>query len=348
MVYEKLSALSFLNRYSHKFLFVAFLGIHIPLLTLVAFLATRAYEEGTATILWIVLGATLVVTGLTLLTLNQLLSPILEVSRAVREYRKRQQLPDLPTHFEDEAGQLMREVQLTLKRLDQANRDKEDLIGLLSHDMRTPASSALGLAEYLRSDESLPEHVREMGMELEKLSQGQLEMLDNTLSLLRTGDEGAPKMEQKEVVASKMIERAIARNQSRLDKKEIEAALQCRQDAVFKGNAELLQSVVDNLLSNAIKFTDPGKSIHLQLDADGEMGHISVQDEGIGFSPEIGDQLFKRFTKAGRTGTGGEASTGLGLYLCWRIARAHGGHIKAHSDGPGKGSTFTVSLPLYQ
>ena len=346
MIYEKLSRLRFLNRYSHKFLFVAFIGIHIPLIILMVLLAFQAVDRGTSAVLWVALGATLLATGLTLLTLNRLLSPIMDVSRAVREYRKRQQLPNLPTHYEDEAGQLMLEVQLTLRRLDQASRDQEDLIGLLSHDMRSPASSALGLAQYLRSDDSLPLHIQEMGAELEKLSQSQLEMLDNILSFLRTADQHDGKLSKKTVPVRELIDNAISKNQTRIDSKAIEVRVNHDEEAMCQGSTELMQSILDNLVSNAIKFSHAGGPVTIQTSRLEEVIKIAVQDSGMGFTETIRQQLFERFTRAGRAGTQGEASTGLGLYLCRRIARLHGGDIEAHSDGPGMGSTFTVTLPL--
>ena len=78
------------------------------------------------------------------------------------------------------------------------------------------------------------------------------------------------------------------------------------------------------------------------------MLRIATSDSGKGFTKEQGAHLFDRFTKAGQLGTGGEASTGIGLHICQKMIALQGGTIKATSKGAGQGATFTVSIPLLE
>ena len=109
-----------------------------------------------------------------------------------------------------------------------------------------------------------------------------------------------------------------------------------------------IEQVMTNLLGNAIKFSHAGSSITLDLsagiDLDGrEQARIEVTDTGIGIEPEQLERLFNPFGK-GSSGTAGEASNGLGLYICSKMIEAHGGSIHVAS-APGSGTTVSVLLP---
>jgi signal transduction histidine kinase len=102
-----------------------------------------------------------------------------------------------------------------------------------------------------------------------------------------------------------------------------------------------------NLLSNAVKFTPDGGRIAVCARKDTTQGEISVQDTGIGIAPEDQAAVFEEFRQVGRDRLKKAEGTGLGLALTRRFVELHGGEIRLEST-PGKGSTFTVSLPLRQ
>jgi len=106
-----------------------------------------------------------------------------------------------------------------------------------------------------------------------------------------------------------------------------------------------LEQVLTNLLHNAAKFTEPGGHIWLTAERDNADVVVCVRDSGIGIAPELLPSIFDMFTQAGRTLDRSQGGLGIGLALVRRLVELHGGSVRAHSDGPGKGSEFRVRLP---
>jgi signal transduction histidine kinase len=103
-----------------------------------------------------------------------------------------------------------------------------------------------------------------------------------------------------------------------------------------------IEQVMTNLISNAIKY-GAGKPIAIELTGNGEEAKLTVRDQGIGIAPEAQERIFNRFERATQARAG--ESLGLGLFITREIVYAHGGEIQVSSE-PGKGSTFTVRIPL--
>jgi signal transduction histidine kinase len=110
-------------------------------------------------------------------------------------------------------------------------------------------------------------------------------------------------------------------------------------------DTDRVREAIDNLVSNAIKYSPIGGKITVAVTHEDDNTVIRVSDEGAGLSPEDLSRLFGRFQRLSAKPTAGESSTGLGLSIVKRIIDMHGGEITANSDGPGKGSTFTITLP---
>ena len=100
-----------------------------------------------------------------------------------------------------------------------------------------------------------------------------------------------------------------------------------------------------NLLSNAVKFTRDGGRVEVRLRPDGDAAVLRVSDDGEGFDPAIAPHLFERFRQADSSSTRTHGGIGAGLALVRHVVEAHGGSVSAHSEGRGKGATFTVRLP---
>src|SRR6187431_3283079 len=136
--YKKLSKISFLKKsYTYKFLFVAFIGIHIPLIGLLFFVLYSRNSISSETILFVALLLTLTATGITLLILRKLMLPIRMASKALSDYRTFRKISDLPVNFHDEAGLLMRNIQESIQENEIFINEKQNLIYMLSHDLRT-------------------------------------------------------------------------------------------------------------------------------------------------------------------------------------------------------------------
>jgi CheY-like chemotaxis protein/two-component sensor histidine kinase len=116
-------------------------------------------------------------------------------------------------------------------------------------------------------------------------------------------------------------------------------------DVVLHVDPLRLSQVISNLLTNAAKYTDPGGAINLCGTVDGNDLNIAVSDDGIGIAPEFLERIFEWFSQARNGASRSEGGLGIGLALVKGLVKLHGGTITAHSDGPGRGSRFSVHLP---
>ena len=105
-----------------------------------------------------------------------------------------------------------------------------------------------------------------------------------------------------------------------------------------------MQRVLDNLISNAVKFSPPGRDVRVSLTHEDESLRIAVADEGPGLTDEDKGKLFGKLERLSAKPTGGESSTGLGLYIVKTLVELHGGQVEVESEY-GTGTTFTVAVP---
>jgi signal transduction histidine kinase len=137
-----------------------------------------------------------------------------------------------------------------------------------------------------------------------------------------------------------------SKNQDQTAPGENQFAIPESQSAIVLGDATRLQQVVWNLLTNAIKFTPNGGRVELRIERDADCILIIVSDTGKGVEPEFLPHVFDRFYQADRSSMRRHGGLGLGLALVKSLVELHGGEIRAESEGEGRGSTFTVTLPL--
>lgn len=343
-MYEKLSSLPFLAKsYTFKFLFIAFLGIHIPLIGLIVFVLFRPDNFGAASVLLLTLLLTLGATAVTLAILNGLLTPLRRSRQALQAYREQRELPQLPTEFPDEAGRLMRNVQHTLHELNDLFEEKKDLTSLLSHDLRIPLRNVKTFTNLLYTAEDA-EAVAEIATLIRESAEEQTKLLENVLEILRQDHLFFNNSQDEQVPAATLVEETIASFAPAAAAKEITLRKQIDYTGMVSVQPELFKQVLKNITSNAVKFSFSGTDILFSVYQRQGKVFIDIKDSGMGFEPEVAERLFDRFTKSGRKGTAGEPSTGIGLYLSRKIVRHHHGDLSAHSDGAGKGSVFSISL----
>ncbi|WP_194851788.1 sensor histidine kinase [Nonlabens antarcticus] len=342
--YHSLSKLSFLKKYSYKFLFIAFLGIHIPLLGLV-FYALFATEISTSTFILITLGLTLGATALTLKILDSLLKPIILGKIALKNYVEQNIVPNLPHEYSDEVGEMLKNIQFTILRLDEINKEKEEVTELISHDLRTPIAQTLQIIGFLKENgERLQERQSNLDL-LEEIASKQLKFLEDMLRILKTKQIEIGVKSFEALSAAALINEVIDNNKTALNQKGVKAINTLSESTMMYGHQIGLKQIFDILLSNAIKFSQESGEIYFKEKTSNQFLEITVEDSGVGFDESIEKVLFKKFVP-GHLGTNGELSTGLGLYLAKRIVEKHNGLLEPFSDGKGKGASFKVSIPL--
>jgi signal transduction histidine kinase len=311
-LYMGLSKLRLLRKnYSLKFLFIAFIGIHIPLITIVILIVTNNFIFDKNYIIISVLAATLGASTLTLYFLNKLLWPLREAKNA-------------------------------LEHLDYLIGEKKDVITILSHDIRTPFNQVLGLSSLilLETDRNT---INQHALTMKEISVKNLMVLNDILKLLKT--DHLDDSENTQVELTELITMVNHHLSPSSKGKSIKVHIESVKSIQIFANRVLLTEAFTNVLSNAIKFSYPGGDIHITIEEKNGAALVRIRDYGIGITEEDKTKIFKRFTSAGKMGTAGEHSSGVGLYLSRKIITKNKGHLNVFSDGKGHGSTFTITLP---
>jgi signal transduction histidine kinase/CheY-like chemotaxis protein len=234
------------------------------------------------------------------------------------------------------------------RELQKADRRKDDFIGILSHEIRNPLASIMLCLSLLKKAEPGGEQAKK-AMEIIERQAAQLSRLvDDLLDVTRI-NRGKIELKKERVELNALVRQAVDDYREKFKEKEVALDYQPASTELYvEADPARITQVVGNMLHNAVKYTDPGGHTLVSITESNfqQCVEIRVQDSGIGMSPQLLQNLFVPFMQAdqsmGRSGSG----LGVGLFLAKGLAQLHGGDLSAHSDGPGKGSVFTVRLPL--
>ena len=252
------------------------------------------------------------------------------------------------------AEEQLREINDTLEQrvaertdeLAQANQLKDEFLAMLSHELRNPLSAitnavhmidpsgaasdrtawALGLID--RQSKTLRRIVDDL-LDVARVARGKIELRKQPIDLLEVLSQAAD------------VIRPLLSSEEELEV-VLPAGGPLRVDADF---TRLEQSVV-NLLLNAVKFSSTDRRITVTVESEDGDAVISIRDNGIGIAPEMLARIFGLFTQADRSLDRVQGGLGIGLFICKQLIELHGGNIAAHSDGVGRGASFTIRLPL--
>ena len=229
---------------------------------------------------------------------------------------------------------------------ERANRVKDEFLATLSHELRTPLTSAYGWIGILRRDPGCDRATIAKGLSvLDRNVRALSKLIEDLLDVSRIVS-GKFVLDVRPVSLRNIVEGALESVRPAAAAKEI-ALLSTlpRTDLVLHGDSGRLQQVLWNLLSNAVKFTPRGGEVRLSVTGRDGNAILKVTDTGPGISPEFLPHLFQRFQQADGSTTRQFGGLGLGLAIVRYIVELHGGSVSAASEGIGKGSEFTVTLP---
>ncbi|MBK9264469.1 MAG: response regulator [Polyangiaceae bacterium] len=228
----------------------------------------------------------------------------------------------------------------------EANRVKDEFLGVVSHELRTPLNAILGWARMLRTG-AVREGAQPRALEaIERNASHQARLIDDLLDASRI-TAGKLRLDATIVDLGQVVEAAIQSVSPGATAKGIRIQTTCESTSlpVF-ADPSRLQQIVWNLLSNAIKFTPKEGAIDVRVLRDGDEGLIRVSDNGRGIRADLIPHIFDRFRQGDGTLTRNSGGLGLGLSIVRHLVEAHGGTVQAHSPGLDMGSTFTVRLPI--
>jgi PAS domain S-box-containing protein len=281
-----------------------------------------------------------------------------------------------------ERSRLLGSLQQQTDQLREANRMKDEFLAILSHELRSPLNAILGWSQLLIGRPNLDDTKRAQALEtIERNARAQKQLIEDLLDISRI-IRGKLRLNVATCNLVPIVETAIETVRIAAEAKQIEVIFtiqdsswqasqkiisqdkrEAKQSSIFdpklfvKADAERLQQVTWNLLSNAIKFTDIGGEVEIKLirlspvncgtsESTLEQVLIQVKDNGIGIEADFIPYVFDRFRQADSSSTRLHGGLGLGLAIVKHLVELHGGSVAVESKGEGKGTIFTVQLPL--
>ncbi len=274
---------------------------------------------------------------------SRLFRPLEDITTFARQITRADDLSRRVPHSSrtDEIGDLARAFNQTLERLERLFRSQQRFLADVSHELRTPLTSVRGNLDLMRRfgqyDEESMVVIQD---EMERMSR----LLGDLLLLARADTGGLPLRHEPVELDNVLFE--VYRQLSRIET-PVAVELIAVDQAMILGDEDRLKQLLLNLVDNAIKYTQPGGSVRLSLSKDKSWAQLVVSDTGIGIPAEDLPHIFERFYRVDKARSRAQGGSGLGLAIAKWVVQAHGGAIKVDSV-VGEGTTFTVTLPLYQ
>jgi CheY-like chemotaxis protein/two-component sensor histidine kinase len=239
------------------------------------------------------------------------------------------------------------ERKLAEEALRTADRRKDEFLALLAHELRNPLAPIRTGLELIKRSGDAPESVTRVRAIMERQVNQMVRLIDDLLDVSRIAS-GKIVLQRAPTLVSDLVHSSVEAQRAGMDaaKLDLIVDLPAVPYVIDVDPARFVQ-VLSNVLHNASKFTPPGGTIRLNV-ADDERARlrVTVSDTGIGISKEMLPRIFELFTQAEPPTHRAHGGLGIGLALARRLVEMHGGAIAGHSEGPGRGSTFVITMPL--
>jgi PAS domain S-box-containing protein len=248
---------------------------------------------------------------------------------------------------EEERDRLLESEQKARTEAEAAKRARDKFIGVISHELRSPLQTILGWVDLLCSGQ-LDEETSARAIEtIQRNAALQNRLINDLLDITRI-EAGTLQLNLAPLALHRVVDAVINNVSPAADAKGVALHASVPSDiASIQGDEERLQQVITNLLNNALKFTPEGGAVQVCVEQADSQVLIHVCDSGIGINPDFLPRIFDPYTQAESSASGEKHGLGLGLSIVRELVGMHGGTVRVHSEGEGRGSTFTVCLPLH-
>lgn len=241
----------------------------------------------------------------------------------------------------------VRENVLLYEAAQSATKAKDEFLAMISHELRTPMTSILGWTRMLAEGDLDPATFRLAVDSIERSTKDQARLIEDLLDVSRIAA-GKLSIDRQPVDLLEVIREAFEVMKPVAQERKIELSLLLPSEPCgMHADRHRLQQIVWNLITNALKFTPAGGRVDVTLSRHGEGLSISVKDTGQGISAEFLPHIFERFRTAEQPSSS-SSGLGLGLAIVKHLVEQHDGEITAASEGRGRGSEFTIRLPVAQ
>lgn len=248
-----------------------------------------------------------------------------------------------------ERVQAERQLQEATRRLQEADRRKDEFLATLAHELRNPLAPIYNAVSLLRR-EALESSADERHLKLLTMADRQVQhlirLVDDLLEVSRISN-GKIDLKKQETDLSDALRNAIdLANPILVERRhKLEASIPAAP-LIVCGDPVRLTQIFANLLNNAANYTEPGGVVGITVESAGDMAVVTVRDNGVGIPADMLPRIFDLFTQVDQSARPTRSGLGIGLALVRSLVDLHGGSVEAHSDGVGRGSVFTVRLPL--
>lgn len=232
----------------------------------------------------------------------------------------------------------------TEAELREADRRKDQFLGMLAHELRNPLAAISTAGEVLHRTLDQPA-AQKLTNVIRRQTGALSRMVDDLLDVSRV-TLGKIQLEQEPLLLSEVVGRAVESAREPASRAALDLRLHAAAEPVWlHGDAARLEQVLANLLNNAMKFTPPGGRIDVRAAREGDDAVIRVCDSGAGIDADLLPKVFELFVQGDTSLDRAKSGLGIGLALVRQVVALHGGRVSAHSAGPGAGSEFVVRLP---
>jgi PAS domain S-box-containing protein len=232
--------------------------------------------------------------------------------------------------------------------LKQADKAKNQFLAVLAHELRNPLAPIVNAVEMLRLELPRSEKTESLIGVIDGQMRQMTRLIDDLLDIARVSSNKL-ELRKTDIQLKMIINAALEISAPQIKQRGLEFITRLPQEPVYlHGDLTRLAQVLSNLLNNAAKYTDPGGRIWLTAERKSAKIIITVRDTGIGISSEVLSKIFEMFTQGDQSIERSHGGLGIGLTLAKQLVELHGGTVTAFSDGPGNGSTFTITLPTIE
>ena len=295
---------------------------------------------------WMIVVAALVLI-ISMFVMRTITRPIGELSDGIRRMSGGELSVRVNVRGNNEFSDLGRAFNSMSERIEALDQTRSQFVSNASHELKTPLSTMKILIETLMYQDPIDpimtkDFLNDVNREIDRLNR----IVSDLLTLVNI-DSGGMKLNRENISLKALLDEQIKRLLPLARENGIEIDLEARDDIGIIGDSLKLQQVIYNVIDNAIKYTPRGGEVHTSLTRSGKQAIIRISDTGIGIPAKDLPQIFDRFYRVDKARSRSTGGTGLGLSIVKQIVQLHGGNIEADST-EGKGTTFTITLPVQQ
>ncbi len=229
--------------------------------------------------------------------------------------------------------------------LREAAQRKDEFLATLAHELRNPLAPIRNALEIIRLAGDTGDAVRRQRERMDRQVSQLQRLVDDLLDVSRIST-GKLRLNPEPLTMQEVIETAVDTSRPLIEKAKLTLKVEVPSTPIkLTGDRVRLAQAITNLLNNAAKFTEPGGVVSVAVTPSPGQVSVAVRDTGVGIPADVLPHVFTLFTQVDRSLNRSQGGLGIGLALVRRLVEMHGGKVSAHSNGPGTGATFTVTLP---